>query len=1680
MTTYTFTAFSEDDILESGDNSLSAGDVFTMPTYASLHVTVEDNDAFLSGDYDRGEQGDDTSGQTATIELNGADVGNGGRIYAEQVWYVEDQYGNQYTLVEMEQAGDTDIDDFFTFYNGGPDYHGTPPADAVLTVISKENVKTNYLDYKCFDGGPKEPVVVGDKVTFQAEDLHLDGFVIQYQDNAANSHLIKVSGHEGTATVKDFAGDGQHYDIEITYVDENDGQGSIELLVDGVVVETLVLNRDNNGNGYEHVSFSTFTFYGIDVPQGADVSLRGTSDYGEFIRIDQIEFCKAEKPIELIATDDFIVVSESEGVNVSGVFEDILDAFDDDTATADILDNDTQDGQAYTGQVVTVDGVTANIGNFIDLAGGGRIKINADGTVDFDADGDFDSLNNGDTATVSVDYTISASGAATNTNLLFVIDTSGSTLGENGLAEGNFSGVGAGDQNDDDRNDTVLDAELLAVKSAVEALRQSVTDPSTVTIGLVTFDTAGAVRGTFSLDDAGLIPAIMAIQGNPNGWTNYEDGLNKAIDWFGSLPADPDAENKVVFLSDGVPRDPDGSTIQDNGDYGDEVATLQGGTINATIEAIAIGDQAELVYLDDLDSGNNALRVNDAATLTTAVADASKTAVTATGTVNILINGEDDAPTLTGLDAIDDFIIVRQDEGVNAPDVFEDILDRFDDTDAVANILVNDDQILSDGPRPDYTGSVVEVNGVTGNVGDFIDLAGGGAIKIMADGRVDFDAQGDFTGTESQVVQVNYTIADKTASTQKTNLLFVLDTSGSTLGLNGLAEGVFSGTGAGEQNGDGRVDTVLDAQILAVKTAIAALQATVKDPANVTVGLVTFDTAGAIEGTFALDDAGLIDAVMAIQGNPNGWTNYEDGLNKAIDWFGTRPTDDGAENKVVFLSDGVPRDPDGVTIQDNGDYGDEVTTLTDPAGLNAEIEAIAIGDQSVLSALTDLDSGGSPLQVSNAAPLTTAVTAASQIKEVSDEATVFIKVLGDDTPAPTIDAIDDALTVFEDEPSGDTEILDPQSANISTILNNDVANGSPYQGEVLAVNGATASVNQWVELEKGRVKINSDGTVDFDAENDFLSLNNGETDQVSVTYTIGLGGGTGTQVEESFDGFSNGQIITGGEGFSVRAVRAADGTNGTNQAMIFDTNLSPTADPDLEVSVGPILIISEDGNPIAPDDNAGGGTFFFEFDQVSDVDSLQFVDLEGTESGVIRLFDDAGTLITTINANPTGNAMVLSQDINVSGVKKMEVELSGSGGIDFVRFTPTVQPVVADTATVTINVLGISDADPTFSLSGTVVTDLKQTVTFIIDHSDATMDNFASPSSILTDFNGDNSIARIDLFLAQIVEAAKNLEADREVTVLLMGDSVRTDLTLGDVAIDPLVSSVTTTAGVLATTSSTDLGNGIFAGFSTSTGTRTELNVGLALEEAKLRITESGSNLDGNATDDIVILTSTNGQGTELNSNGEVVNIIRLANEDRNSDGIDDLFLSPTLSVFDPNDPSAVTVPVFVSGIVEDTVVGTEPAVEETAELAALNAAGADVEVVLIDPLGDNSQQALERGVLEGVDANDVIVSTTDVLPFGLESLVSAELAAATVIGVSAGGAAPDGTFEALTGTDTPDGFVFNIDDLPFDPSVSVFVEIDRDGNTLTSEQSIDVTSLLDTNSSFVLDLNDQLDLVFV
>ena len=219
-------------------------------------------------------------------------------------------------------------------------------------------------------------------------------------------------------------------------------------------------------------------------------------------------------------------------------------------------------------------------------------------------------------------------------NIGIVIDVSGSTVAVDD--EGNviqpFSGVG--DVNNDGISDTILDAEIKTTIELIESIIEAPgLDNSNVDIGLITFSTSATLleesAGDTSFspadpnDPTKINPVLFNDNGTPNdftddtgvlvgltgsGWTNFDDALDKSIDFFDAQLDKNDATNLLFFESDGLPnRSGDG----DNPPEGTPDQTVTDNDARAT------AFDSELNALDMLNVQRNAIGVGSGSEVST-------------------------------------------------------------------------------------------------------------------------------------------------------------------------------------------------------------------------------------------------------------------------------------------------------------------------------------------------------------------------------------------------------------------------------------------------------------------------------------------------------------------------------------------------------------------------------------------------------------------------------------------------------------------------------------------------------------------------------------------------------------------------------------------------------------------------------------------------------------------------------------------------------------------------------------------------------------------------------------------------------------------------------------------------------------------------------------------------------
>jgi glycerophosphoryl diester phosphodiesterase len=120
--------------------------------------------------------------------------------------------------------------------------------------------------------------------------------------------------------------------------------------------------------------------------------------------------------------------------------------------------------------------------------------------------------------------------------------------------------------------------------------------------------------------------------------------------------------------------------------------------------------------------------------------------------------------------------------------------------------------------------------------------------------------------------------------------------------------------------------------------------------------------------------------------------------------------------------------------------------------------------------------------------------------------------------------------------------------------------------------------------------------------------------------------------------------------------------------MLFDTGNPTGGDTDLASDdLGNVLIVSEDGNSLDPDDNATGGVIQFAWDYPVKLNSMSLLDIEEA-GGKIDLYDANSNSLGSVGIPQLTNGSLQTVTIEVAGVVRVDVSLTGSGAIADVNF----------------------------------------------------------------------------------------------------------------------------------------------------------------------------------------------------------------------------------------------------------------------------------------------------------------------------------------------------------------------------------------------------------------------------
>ena len=159
----------------------------------------------------------------------------------------------------------------------------------------------------------------GTCIVIEAEDMQLCGYRVEDNGNASGGQVVKGSvGCWGYAKTT-FDGASDSYDLKLSVIDENDGQGWIYIYVNGQDVSGPIrLDQDNGGNGVSNSTFREIVLNDIQLDAGDVIKIWGYGQGCEFVRLDKLEICSDGDPMTAELGDRVWFDADKDGIQDAG------------------------------------------------------------------------------------------------------------------------------------------------------------------------------------------------------------------------------------------------------------------------------------------------------------------------------------------------------------------------------------------------------------------------------------------------------------------------------------------------------------------------------------------------------------------------------------------------------------------------------------------------------------------------------------------------------------------------------------------------------------------------------------------------------------------------------------------------------------------------------------------------------------------------------------------------------------------------------------------------------------------------------------------------------------------------------------------------------------------------------------------------------------------------------------------------------------------------------------------------------------------------------------------------------------------------------------------------------------------------------------------------------------------
>jgi len=327
-----------------------------------------------------------------------------------------------------------------------------------------------------------------------------------------------------------------------------------------VAVVIPVLNNDTDGDSSLEPSSVVVTngpangVIAVDAGTG-DITYTPNADFNGS---DSFEYqvCDNENP----PLCDFGAVNVTiNPVNDAPIARDDAASTDEDTALVGnvLLDNgdgpdSDVDGDALT--VTEIDGAAADIGNPIRLAAGGALTLNADGSFTFDPAGffAFEALGDGDSATITFDYTISDGNGGT--------DTATATITINGVNDAPVANTDTPAISEDAVPNTIM-SNALANDDDVDSALLNVTNPGMLMGVYGSLDLAANGDFTYTLDNFNPVVYSLNVGDMLTDTFIYDIADNDGGTASGAINVQIDGANDAPVATDDVYQISQGGTL---------------------------------------------------------------------------------------------------------------------------------------------------------------------------------------------------------------------------------------------------------------------------------------------------------------------------------------------------------------------------------------------------------------------------------------------------------------------------------------------------------------------------------------------------------------------------------------------------------------------------------------------------------------------------------------------------------------------------------------------------------------------------------------------------------------------------------------------------------------------------------------------------------------------------------------------------------------------------------------------------------------------------------------------------------------------------------------------------------------------------------------------------------------